>query len=713
MAGEVPSEKKASAILDQYFNQSMSLLGKVVRINSTDPSRVSFHLRPRLGGTIEVHLGETTSYQPLMNLDRINRDRYRDSPRDEPDAVKKLKELKEQAEKAGYTVEIALRATPALLATRYLEEGNLVAVQGIYQRHGGAERFEARTIFLLQQAPIDRPAATPMSQEMKPGGDERRFYFENTYWWINQIQRLTDQWLDDLFDARRNYQISDFAEFYRTNLNIVGLPTDDNVQEMAMLSRLIYGLSSAYLLTGIDRYRLAANAGVAYQREAFRGSSADGRFTFWSAAKRRMKYGSQYVMTSQNPDDKDTIPMYEQIYALAGLAQYYRITADREVLEDLRRTATMIRQFFRDEEQGGYFSHLDYVTLQPADPSLGSNQSRKNWNSIGDHIPAYLINLILSLDPLPRGRDDLAGFREDCLDILRETTALICKHFPEQGCHYVQERFYEDWKPDREWGWQQNRGIVGHNLKIAWHLTRAANYFLTVGENDRAKSCMEVADKLAETMADFGLDALRGGCFDAVERVPQNGMPIEFTWGTTKDFWQQEQGILAYLIPHGNTTQDASRGLYLELAREMMAFWNIYFLDRENQGIFFRVTENGLPVVLDGYANKASHSIAGYHAFELNFLAHIYLRSFVERPKPAHQRFTLYFHPAADSQAESINVLPDFFRPGTMTLSAVMVNGRRVEFKDRADFQVKLRPEDLGSSVVAEFQPVMQPERAK
>ena len=143
-----------------------------------------------------------------------------------------------------------------------------------------------------------------------------------------------------------------------------------------------------------------------------------------------------------------------------------------------------------------------------------------------------------------------------------------------------------------------------------------------------------------------------------------------------------------------------------------MAFWNLYFLDRENQGIFFRVTENGLPVVLDGYANKAGHSIAGYHAFELNFLAHIYLRSYIRRPDPKHQKFTLYFHPAANSQARSINVLPDFFQPGTIALSAVTVNGRRIEYDVQINFQVPLKPEDLGASVIVEFQPIVKSQPA-
>jgi len=69
-------------------------------------------------------------------------------------------------------------------------------------------------------------------------------------------------------------------------------------------------------------------------------------------------------------------------------------------------------------------------------------------------------------------------------------------------------------------------------------------------------------------MAVAGIDQVRGGCFDAVERRPRDGLPIEFAWSNTKDFWQQEQAILAYLIVHGFSGDPT----HLQLAREMMAF---------------------------------------------------------------------------------------------------------------------------------------------
>ena len=117
---------------------------------------------------------------------------------------------------------------------------------------------------------------------------------------------------------------------------------------MATLARLIYGFSSAYLLTGEERFLQAATAGVAYQREAFRSISADGRFCFWLHARQRDREGRIDLLASQNAEDRGTIPLYEQIYALAGLAMYYRISNDWEVLQDIQRSIASFNTFFAD-----------------------------------------------------------------------------------------------------------------------------------------------------------------------------------------------------------------------------------------------------------------------------------------------------------------------------------------------------------------------------
>ena len=659
----------------KYLTQSTTLTGMVTSVN---PADTSFTLRCRSGDSFLIYVNSQTMFGVLTNLDELNRDRVPAPPNFNPGAG------------------------PSEMVRKYLHEDALVVVQGIYMEHEEERRVDARYVTLMHSNPGE-------------------YQFEETHWWLNQITRLGEEWLDDLFGDRRTYEMDDFAALYQTKLNILGMPVGDNdIQECATLSRLIYGLSSAYLLTGQERFRLAAKAGIKYQRATFRTLSHDGDRCFWSFGKRRKRdFGTKIIVASENPDDRDTIPLYEQIYALAGLAQYYRITQDWEVLEDIERTINSFQTYYLDSPEngfgglGGYFSHIDYATLRPDVEALGDNRLRKNWNSIGDHIPAYLVNLILALDPPPHEMEQLL---RTCRKILHTTARLILEKFPDPDSHFVNERFHADWTPDHQWRWQQNRAVVGHNLKIAWNLTRVANYYRCLAAEARrqgekndaqehdnlANDFLNLAKKLADTMAIYGLDQVRGGCFDVVERQTQSKLPMEFVWGNTKDFWQQEQGILAYLILHGATGE----GRYLGLAREMEAFWNIFFLDHDNRGIFFRVTAEGRPAIEGAYGLKGSHSVGGYHSFELNYLAHIYTRSFVKPKSSKEANFCLFFYPDKECGRTVLNVLPDFYAPGTIEIASINVNGIPRESFSPSNFQMELAKHELGTQVVVEFRPI-------
>jgi mannose/cellobiose epimerase-like protein (N-acyl-D-glucosamine 2-epimerase family) len=662
------------------FYQGLTVTGAVI---SVDPQKLSFCVKARSGDTFDMHVGPSTYYQVVRNLDGVDRDRVPEPP--------------------GVDGSDSLRYG----LMKYVSVGRTVSVSGVYQENGNDSRFEARAVRLMHS-------------------EVGRYIFEETHWWIVQTMQMADRILDHLFDARRSYSIDDFSKFYRTQLNILGQPIDDTTQECAVLSRLIYDLSSAYLLTGAERYYKAARAAVDYLREAFRSLSHDGQYIFWAFGRRRFQEGEKgesLIIASLGPDDVGTLPLYEQIYALAGLTQFYRITLDWEVLEDIRRTINTFQAFYHDPPAakekgfagtGGYYSHLDPVTMRPDTQRLGENRSQKNWNSVGDHIPAYLINLILTLDPLPQGeaREMLEELLQRCWGILEETSELIVEKFPDPQSDYVNERFTDQWVPIHDYRWQRNRAVVGHNLKIAWNLTRCAYYFQMRAKklrdsgrgNDanayeqRANKALDLARRLGDRMGELGLDRIRGGVFDCVERNPDNTMPTQFAWEATKDFWQQEQGILAYLILHGATANDKK---FLELARECSGFWNTFFLDHERQGYFFRVTENGLPILEGEYGRKSGHAI-GYHAFELAYLAHIYTRTFVAAGGGADNGFCIYFKVQQNPDQASINVLPDFMPPGTLEIASIRANGIDVTADRKPanpnDFQISLK--DLRGSPI-------------
>jgi hypothetical protein len=96
-------------------------------------------------------------------------------------------------------------------------------------------------------------------------------------------------------------------------------------------------------------------------------------------------------------------------------------------------------------------------------------------------------------------------------------------------------------------------------------------------------------------MARLGIDQIRSGVFDALERNPRNGMPVQFAWLNTKDFWQQEQGMLAYLIMFGHSAMTHPEGARNQVAGEFLKLGRnsrpseFYFLDRDRNGVFFRV----------------------------------------------------------------------------------------------------------------------------
>ena len=77
----------------------------------------------------------------------------------------------------------------------------------------------------------------------------------------------------------------------------------------------------------------------------------------------------------------------------------------------------------------------------------------------------------------------------------------------------MQEKFNDDWSHDKTWGRQQDRGVVGHNLKIAWNLMR-------INSAIPKDKYVKFAEKIAEIMPKVGMDTRRGGWYDVMERKP-------------------------------------------------------------------------------------------------------------------------------------------------------------------------------------------------
>jgi len=500
---------------------------------------------------------------------------------------------------------------------------------------------------------------------------------EEPDWWINQSRSIGKSYLSWQF----NYPDSEIDyRKYRTMLHLAGAKKGDYLQETDTISRMVYGLSTAFMMTGEDPFLEAAEKGTQYLRDHMRFVDEDNKVTYWYHGIKVEGEKEHKLLTSEFGDDYYSLPMYEQIYALCGPCMTYRLTGDPQILEDMEQTIQLFEKYYKDNEKSGYFSHLDPVTLDPRAESLGNNRARKNWNSVGDHAPAYLINLYLAT-----GDQKYADFLEYTFDT-------IAQRFPDyEHSPFVQERFFEDWSHDQLWGWQQNRAVVGHNLKIAWNLIRMMSL-------KSKQNYVALARKIAEVMPDAGADRQRGGWYDVVERMLQpDGKHYRFVWHDRKAWWQQEQAILAYLILFGVLRDDQ----YLRFAREAAAFYNAFFLDHDDGGVYFNTLANGLPYLLGTERMKGSHSMSAYHSMELCFLSAVYTNFLITK-----QPMFLYFKPYPKSFPDNIlRVSPDLLPAGSVYIEECWIGDRKHADFDPMGLTVRLPETEERQKVKVKISP--------
>jgi hypothetical protein len=246
------------------------------------------------------------------------------------------------------------------------------------------------------------------------GRGENEFVFERQDWWIKQIQQLANFYLKAQFGDDE----IDYAG-YSTMLDLYGHKMSNKRQETDTISRLVYGFASAYLLTGDERCLEAAEKGTNYLREHFRAVDASENICYWyhavdfSGKTGRKILGSNMpeitgmrggqmktvrerkLFASEFGDDYDAIPAYEQIYALAGPTQTYRITGDPLIRKDIDRTLNLFEALPR-LNWGPLHTSTRSCSIRK--PSRWGTIARKNWNSVGDHAPH------LSTCSWPRGK---------------------------------------------------------------------------------------------------------------------------------------------------------------------------------------------------------------------------------------------------------------------------------------------------------------------
>jgi anti-anti-sigma regulatory factor len=120
------------------------------------------------------------------------------------------------------------------------------------------------------------------------------------------------------------------------------------------------------------------------------------------------------------------------------------------------------------------------------------------------------------------------------------------------------------------------------------------------------------------------------------------------------------------------------------------------------------VLANGVPYLMGTERLKGSHSMAGYHSFELCYLAATYTNLLVTR-----QPLDLYFRPRVkDLPAGVLRVAPDLLPAGSVVIGHVWVDGATHSDFDAETMEIRLPSSVERPLVRVELRPVTMDDRA-
>jgi mannobiose 2-epimerase len=336
-----------------------------------------------------------------------------------------------------------------------------------------------------------------------------------------------------------------------------------------MISRLVFGFSAAYLLSGDEKYLEYAAHGMDY----LENSGWDKEYGGWVTA----------VAESGRPDTTEK-NLFDETYGNLGPIFYYLATGDKKALSLVRQTHELMRTKAWDPEYSGYYAKVDR--------QWGQATTSKSFNSQIDTCTAYLIYYYLAVkDPA-------------LLKDLKAIGDVVVEHMVDPRTGFVGEYFSRDWSSLDNTLW------AGHNLKTGWVLMRL--YYLTGG-----KKYLEAARKIAKAQMKTTWDGKYHGWFYQFHRDDPASLD------EAKDWWTQEEGDNLMLnLFHRTGGKD-----YLEKFRQGAVFWDDHFMDKKYGECYQTLARDGTPARrVKGTSYKSS-----YHSMEHALFNYLTLSLYVRK----------------------------------------------------------------------------------
>lgn len=402
-------------------------------------------------------------------------------------------------------------------------------------------------------------------------------YLGGDYWRRQALEDIIPFWANTL-DKKEGGYFTDVGGAGAVGANPLKYPR--------MVSRLVFGYSVAYLLSGDEKYLFLAKHGMDYLEKYG-----------WDS-----KYGGWFV--ELNAENRPTAPvkvLFDETYGNVGPIFYYYATGNREALNFVTQTHRLIKEKAWDSEYQGYYGWLE------RDWSVSNTE--KSFNSQIDTATAYLIYYYLNVKT--------PGLLND----LREIGNVAIERMYDSNTGYIRENYRREWNYLDSYLGDPDQIDIGHNLKTAWVLLRL--YQLT-GE----EKYYDVARKLSAKLLETSWDNQYGGWF-FTKNVYQ---PARNDNERLKCWWTQTEGSFMLLNMY-NITKDP---LYLDYFKKNAYFWDRFMVDHQCKEVYPYVFDSGTPDARSNYKGDLYKS--AYHSMENALMNYLYLQLYVQ-----HQTAELHF----------------------------------------------------------------------
>ncbi|MEA1896362.1 MAG: AGE family epimerase/isomerase [Bacteroidota bacterium] len=427
--------------------------------------------------------------------------------------------------------------------------------------------------------------------------------FEGNFWKNQALSEILPFWT--------KYSLDTIDGAFITHLDRSWNQINGTEKYPSMISRHVFSYSVAYLFTGEEKYLKIASDAVDFLLEHA-----------WDK-----EYGGWYNCLDKQGNPIDTTKgSFVQFYTNTGLALYYLVTHDKNVLEHIEISNEIAETKRRDSINGGFFNLLNR--------DLSVKSYEKSFSSEVVPVSSYMLYLYLAT------RDDKYLHQAERIMMM----ALNKMKDPETN--WILESFDKDWNYEIRTDNLENEINVGHNQEVVWMFYRL---YLLTGK----KEYLDLTKIITEKIYKWGFGD-NGVWYTSVGRTNPS-FHNDFSY-----WWIQAYGNMFDLFRY-KLTGDKE---YLDHFKKGADFWNQYFIDKKYGDTY-------VGVFLDGKIKddkKAGKYKTSYHTMEYCLLTYLYLDLWVNK-KPVE----LYY--CIQSPQENEIFYPSPFEDLSVRVEEVTING--------------------------------------